>query len=147
MRLIRRSPIEIYSHLQAVDFHFLLAARSLHAVLMKATIWHNPQCGKSRATLAILEAREDIALAVVEYLKHPPTRAKLAQLYSDAGKAPREGVRIYMTDAEERGLTTAGDDAVLDAMVADPRPIERPLVETEKGVRLCRPPERVGEIL
>jgi len=147
MRLIRRSPIEIYSHLQAVDFDFPLAARSLNAVWMKATIWHNPQCGKSRATLAILEAREDIALTVVEYLKHPPTRAKLAQLYSDAGIAPREGVRTYMTDAEERGLTTAGDDAVLDALVADPRLIERPLVETDMGVRLCRPPERVGGIL
>ncbi len=133
--------------MQAGDFDFLIVSRSLNAAGMKATIWHNPQCGKSRATLAILEARDDIALSVVEYLKHPPTRAKLAQLYSDAGIAPRDGVRTYMTDAEERGLTTADDDAVLDALVADPRLIERPLVETEKGVRLCRPPERVEEIL
>jgi len=114
---------------------------------MKATIWHNPQCGKSRATLAILEARDEIELRVIEYLEHPPTRARLAQLYADAGIAPREAVRTYLTDAEERGLPTAGDDIVLDAMVADPRLIERPLVETEKGVRLCRPPERVAEIL
>jgi len=115
--------------------------------VMKATIWHNPACGKSRATLAILEAREGLELEVIEYLKHPPTRAKLAQLYSDAGMAPREGVRNYMTDAEERGLTEAHDDTVLDAMVAEPKLIERPLVETEKGVRLCRPPEKVEEIL
>ncbi len=114
---------------------------------MKATIWHNPECGKSRATLAILQAREDIDVTVIEYLKHPPTRDKLAQLYRDAGMAPREGVRTFKTDAEERGLTRAGDDAVLDAMMAEPRLIERPLVETAKGVRLCRPPEKVDEIL
>lgn len=114
---------------------------------MKATIWHNPECGKSRATLAILEARPDVDLTVVEYLQHPPTREKLAQLYRDAGIAPREGVRTFKTDAEERGLTTADDDALLDAMAAEPRLIERPLVETDNGVRLCRPPERVTEIL
>jgi arsenate reductase len=114
---------------------------------MKATIWHNPGCGKSRATLEILRARDDVDLEVVEYLKTPPAREKLVQLYRDAGIAPREGVRTYGTDAEERGLTTADDATVLDAMVADPRLIERPLVETDKGVRLCRPPERVNEIL
>lgn len=114
---------------------------------MKATIWHNPNCGKSRATLAILEGREGIDVEVIEYLDRPPTRERLAQLYRNAGIMPREGVRTYMTDAEERGLTTADDDTVLDAMVEDPRLIERPLVETEKGVRLCRPPERVLEIL
>ena len=114
---------------------------------MKATIWHNPECGKSRATLALLEARGDLDLSVVEYLKDPPSRDKLVQLYRAAGIAPREGVRTFKTDAEERGLTTADDDVVLDAMVAEPRLIERPLVETEKGVRLCRPPEKVEEIL
>lgn len=114
---------------------------------MKATIWHNPGCSKSRATLAILEARDDLDLEVIEYLKHPPARDKLAQLYRDAGMAPREGVRTYGTDAVERGLTSADDATVLDAMVADPRLIERPLVETDKGVRLGRPPERVLEIL
>jgi arsenate reductase len=114
---------------------------------MKATIWHNPGCGKSRATLEILQGRGDVDLEVVEYLKVPPGRDKLVQLYRDAGIAPREGVRTYGTDAEERGLTTADDATVLDAMVADPRLIERPLVETDKGVRLCRPPERVNEIL
>ena len=114
---------------------------------MKATIWHNPACGKSRATLDLLQAEGDLDLEIVEYLKHPPSRAKLVQLYRDAGIAPREGVRTYGTDAEERGLTQADDATVLDAMMADPRLIERPLVETAKGVRLCRPPERVREIL
>ena len=114
---------------------------------MKATIWHNPACGKSRATLEILEARGDLELEVIEYLKHPPGREKLVQLYRAAGMAPREGVRTYGTDAAERGLTEADDATVLDAMAADPRLIERPLVETARGVRLCRPPERVEEIL
>ena len=114
---------------------------------MKATIWHNPNCSKSRAALEALQARDDIDLEVIAYLKHPPSRAKLAQLYRDAGMAPREGLRTSGTDAAERGLTSADDDTVLDAMAADPKLIERPLVETEKGVRLCRPPEVIGEIL
>jgi arsenate reductase len=114
---------------------------------MKATIWHNPKCGTSRTVLAMLEGRGDVELEVVEYLKDPPSREKLAQLYRDAGIAPREGLRKRGTDAEERGLTEADDATVLDAMAAEPILIERPLVETEKGVRLCRPAERVEEIL
>ena len=114
---------------------------------MKATIWHNPSCGTSRSVLAQLQARRDVELQVVEYLKNPPSRAKLAQLYLDAGLAPREGLRLLGTDAEERGLTTASDDAVLDAMLAEPILINRPLVETDKGVRLCRPQDLVREIL
>lgn len=114
---------------------------------MKATIWHNPQCSKSRAALETLQARDGIELEVVQYLKTPPSREKLAQLYRDAGIAPREGLPTSGTDARDRGLTEADDDTVLDAMAADPKLIERPLVETEKGVRLCRPPERIEEIL
>ncbi len=114
---------------------------------MKATIWHNPNCGTSRNTLAALQARDDVELEVVEYLKNPPSRDKLAQLYRDAGISPGEGLRLRGTDAEERGLPAASDDEVLDAMAADPRLLERPLVETENGVRLCRPAEKVDEIL
>ena len=113
---------------------------------MKATIWHNPGCSKSRATLEILKDA-GVDLTVVEYLRRPPGREKLAQLYRDAGMEPREGLRTSGTQAEERGLTRADGATVLDAMVAEPKLIERPLVETEKGVRLCRPPERVEEIL
>jgi arsenate reductase len=114
---------------------------------MKATIWHNPQCGTSRTVLGQLQARRDLDLQVIEYLKNPPTRAKLAQLYRDAGIPPRDGLRRNGTDAAERGLTEANDDTVLDAMAAEPKLIERPLVETEKGVRLCRPASVVDEIL
>ena len=114
---------------------------------MKATIWHNPKCGTSRNTLAILEERDGVDVEVVRYLDNPPTRAKLAQLFADAGMTPAQGLRLRGTDAQERGLPDADADAVLDAMVADPILIERPLVETEKGVRLCRPKEKVEEIL
>ena len=114
---------------------------------MKATIWHNPKCGTSRNTLALLEARDGVELTVVEYLKDPPTRAKLVQLFADAGIDPAQGLRLMGTDAEERGLPQADADTVLDAMAAEPILINRPLVETEKGVRLCRPAERVEEIL
>ena len=86
-------------------------------------------------------------LTVVEYLSHPPSAAKLAQLYRDAGLSPRQGLRLRGTDAEERGLPSASDQAVLAAMVAEPRLIERPLVETDKGVRLCRPQDVVHEII
>ena len=113
---------------------------------MKATIWHNPACGTSRKTLALLEER-GADVDVIEYLKHPPSRQKLAQLYRDAGLTPTEGLRVRGTDAEDRGLTEAPFDEVLEAMESDPRLIERPLVETEKGVRLCRPEDRVEEIL
>lgn len=114
---------------------------------MKATIWHNPGCGTSRKTLAILEETPGLDLTVVEYLKTPPSADKLAQLYRDAGITPQQGLRLRGTDAEERGLPSANDTAVLAAMVADPKLIERPLVETGKGVRLCRPQETVLEIL
>ncbi|QSB44804.1 arsenate reductase (glutaredoxin) [Tsuneonella flava] len=114
---------------------------------MKATIWHNPNCSKSRLALETLQARDGVEVEVIQYLKNPPTREKLAQLYRDAGMAARDGLRTTGTDAKERGLIDADDDTVLDAMVADPRLIERPLVETDKGVRLCRPPEKIEEIL
>lgn len=114
---------------------------------MKATIWHNPNCGTSRKTLAILQEAPGVTVTVVEYLKQPPSADKLVQLYRDAGITVQQGLRLRGTDAEERGLRQADDAAVLAAMVADPILIERPLVETDKGVRLCRPQDVVREIL
>ena len=112
---------------------------------MKATIYHNPRCSKSREALAILNETPGVEVEIVEYLKTPPSRAKLAELYARAGITPREGLRKAEDGA--KALKDASDDAILDAMAADPILIERPLVETEKGVRLGRPPERVREIL
>ena len=114
---------------------------------MKSTIWHNPACGTSRKTLAILEGTPGVEVTVVEYLVSPPSAEKLAQLYRQAGITPQQGLRLRGTDAEERGLPQAGDAEVLAAMAAEPKLIERPLVETDKGVRLCRPQDKVLEIL
>ena len=114
---------------------------------MKATIWHNPACGTSRKTLAILQETPGVDLTVVEYLVNPPSVEKLAQLYRDAGLTPQQGLRLRGTDAEERGLPSADAATVLAAMTVEPKLIERPLVETDKGVRLCRPQEKVLEIL
>jgi arsenate reductase len=114
---------------------------------MKATIWHNPSCGTSRKTLAILEETPGVEVSVVQYLKTPPSAQKLAQLYRDAGLTPQQGLRLRGTDAAERGLPDADDATVLAAMEAEPILIERPLVETDRGVRLCRPQDKVLEIL
>jgi arsenate reductase (glutaredoxin) len=115
---------------------------------MKATIWHNPDCGTSRKTLAILLETPGVDVSVVEYRKQPFTREKLAQLFADAGLSPREALRTRGSPAEELELTGgASSDAILGAMVEHPILVERPFVETGKGVRLCRPQEKVLEIL
>lgn len=111
---------------------------------MKATIWHNPRCSKSRAALAILQ-ETGAEVEIVDYLNHPPSREQLAALYERAGLTPREGLRSGEDAAKP--LKQASDDDILDAMVAHPVLIERPLVETAKGVVLGRPPEKVREIL
>jgi arsenate reductase len=114
---------------------------------MKATIWHNPDCGTSRKTLAILEETPGVEVEVIEYLKTPYTREKLVQLIRDAGLTPKEAIRKMGTDAEERGLPEMDDEAILDEMTANPAYVNRPFVETGKGVRFCRPQDKVREIL
>lgn len=115
---------------------------------MKATIWHNPDCGTSRKTMAILQETPGVDLTVIEYRKTPFDRAKLEQLFHDASLSPREALRTRGSPAEELGLIEgASPEAILDAMVLHPILVERPFVETDKGVRLCRPQEKVLEIL
>jgi arsenate reductase (glutaredoxin) len=115
---------------------------------MKATIWHNPDCGTSRKTLTILRETPGVDLTVLEYRKTPYTRSKLEQLFRDAGLTPREALRTRGSPAEELGLIDgASSDDILEAMVAHPILVERPFVETDKGVRLCRPQDKVQEIL
>ena len=115
---------------------------------MKATIFHNPMCGTSRKTLDILR-ESGCDVWIHEYLKTPPTRSELERLYKRAGISPREGLRAKEPLAAELGLTgpEVTDEQVLDAMVEHPVLIERPIVETPNGVRLCRPQDRVREIL
>jgi arsenate reductase (glutaredoxin) len=114
---------------------------------MKATIWHNPKCSTSRKTLDILRETPGVDVEVIEYLKTPPTGEKLAALYERAGITPHEGLRTKEQLAKDLDLSHVSDAAVIKAMVADPIQIERPIVETEKGVRVCRPVETVREIL
>jgi arsenate reductase (glutaredoxin) len=133
-----------------------LQRKSLYAIgfrlerqeTMKATIYHNPKCGTSRKTLEILEAH-GADVTVIEYLKVPPSRDELRRLYDRAGMKPSEGLRAKESLARDLDLVSGGvsEEAILDAMVENPILINRPLVETDKGVRLCRPQERVREIL
>jgi arsenate reductase len=115
---------------------------------MPVTIYHNPLCGTSRKTLEILR-EAGTEPTVVEYLKAPPSRDELKRLYDNAGISPRDGLRAKEPIAAELGLTRPDvtDDEILDAMIEHPILINRPLVETEKGVRLCRPQDLVREIL
>lgn len=114
----------------------------------KATILHNPLCGTSRKTLDILR-ESGTEVRIREYLKEPPSRDELKALYDRAGMTPREGLRAKEPLAAELGLTGPGvdDQSILDAMIEHPILIDRPLVETGKGVRLCRPQDKVLEIL
>ncbi|RST29441.1 arsenate reductase (glutaredoxin) [Sphingomonas ginkgonis] len=115
---------------------------------MDVIIFHNPDCGTSRNTLAMIR-NAGVEPHVVEYLKTPPSRALLASLVERAGLTPRELLRTKGTDAAERGLDDPGasGEALLDAMAASPALINRPLVVSPLGVRLCRPSERVLDLL
>jgi arsenate reductase (glutaredoxin) len=113
-----------------------------------ATIWHNPACGSSRNTLGLLRAA-GIEPTIVDYLQTPPSRAELARMIAAASLTPREALREKGTPYAELGLEDPAltDDALLDAMLAHPILINRPFVETPMGARLCRPSERVLDIL
>lgn len=113
---------------------------------MKATIYHNARCGTSRKVLDLLQAA-GAEIAVIDYLATPPAPDELSRLYARASLSPRDGLRAREPLAADLDLAHVSDDALLDAMSANPVLIERPLVETDNGVRLCRPPERVSEIL
>ena len=114
---------------------------------MKATIWHNPRCSKSRAALAILEATPGVEVEVVEYLKTPPSRAEIEAVLAKAGVRPSQAVRKGEGVVKEIALDVTDDKAVLDAMAQHPILIERAIVITEKGAVIARPPERASEVL
>lgn len=113
-----------------------------------ATIYHNPDCGTSRNTLALLR-HAGIEPRVVEYLKTPPDRPTLIRLIDDAGLTPRAALREKGTPFDQLGLGEPGmnDDALIDAMLEHPILINRPFVTTARGTRLCRPSEVVLEII
>ena len=113
---------------------------------MGIKIFHNPRCGTSRTTLGLLrDAGHEPE--VIDYLATPPAREQLRDMIARAGLSVREAVRSKEARFGELGLDGADDEALLDAMVANPILINRPFVITPKGVRLCRPSELVNEIL
>lgn len=111
-------------------------------------IYHNPECGTSRNTLAMIR-NAGIEPHVVEYLKTPPSRVLLVELIDRAGITPRDLLREKGTPCAELGLsgTSLSDDALVDAMMAHPVLINRPLVVSPLGVKLCRPSEAVLDLL
>lgn len=115
---------------------------------MDATIYHNPACGTSRNTLALIR-HAGIEPTVINYLQEPPTRDRLVELIAAAGLGVRDALRKKGTPYEALGLDdpTMTDEQLIDAMLADPVLINRPFVVTSLGTRLCRPSEVVLEIL
>ena len=115
---------------------------------MTITIYHNPACGTSRNTLEMIRQSGEEPI-VIEYLKTPPTREKLQSLIKAMGISPRDLLREKGTTYAELGLADLkwSDEHLIDQMMAHPILINRPIVETPKGVKLCRPSEAVLEIL
>ena len=115
---------------------------------MDSTIYHNPDCGTSRNTLAMIR-NAGIEPTIIEYLKNPPTRAELIKIIMDAGLTVRQAIREKSTPYAELGLDNPAfaDDQLLDAMLEYPILINRPFVITPLGTRLCRPSEVVLDIL
>ena len=115
---------------------------------MTVTIYHNPDCGTSRNTLAMIR-QSGIEPAIIEYLKNPPTRAKLTELIAAMQIPVRALLREKGTPYAELGLADSKwtDDQLIDFMLAHPILINRPIVVTPKGVRLCRPSEAVLDLL
>ena len=115
---------------------------------MDITIYHNPQCGTSRNTLALIR-NTGVEPHVIEYLASPPTRQALAAMIAQAGLTVREALRAKEALFTQLGLDdpSLGDEALLDAVLANPILLNRPFVITPAGARLCRPSELVLDIL
>ncbi|ACP23624.1 arsenate reductase (plasmid) [Sinorhizobium fredii NGR234] len=115
---------------------------------MNATIYHNPACGTSRNTLAMIR-NAGIEPTIIEYLDQAPSRDELARMIADAGLTVRQAIREKGTPYAELGLDDPGlaDEQLIDAMLKNPILINRPFVVTPLGTRLCRPSEVVLDIL
>jgi len=114
---------------------------------VKAVIWHNARCSKSRAALAILNEAPGVEVEIVDYLKTPPSRAQIAAMLDRAGLVPSQALRKGEAVVKEIGLDLGDEEAILDAMATHPILIERPVVLTDKGVVIARPPEDAAKVL
>lgn len=115
---------------------------------MSTTIYHNPRCSKSRQTLELLHER-DIETDIIEYLKTPPNKAELEQLLDMLGLEPRQLMRTKEAEYKELGLDdeSLSREALIEAMIANPKLIERPIVIHDGKAAIGRPPEKVLDIL
>jgi arsenate reductase len=115
---------------------------------MMVTIWHNAKCATSRKVLDAIR-KKGVAPKIVDYVKNPPSAAEIKTVLKDMGMKPRELLRKRGTPYDELGLDNPrlSDAALIGAMAKHPILIERPVVRARKGTRLCRPPERLKEIL
>ena len=115
---------------------------------MSVTIYHNPRCSKSRQTLALLQ-EHGIEPTIIEYLKTPPDAETLRRLLDALGMSPRELMRRKEKEYQEQELDdpSLSDDDLIRAMLEHPRLIERPIVVTDKGVAIGRPPENVLQVI
>jgi arsenate reductase (glutaredoxin) len=122
--------------------------RSMAAAKSEVVIYHNPSCTTSRKVLGMIRDA-GVEPRVIEYLKTPPSRAELLDLLHRMGLTPRQVLRRRGTPYDELGFAdpARSDDALIDAILAHPVLMERPVVVGPRGVRLCRPPERVHEVL
>jgi arsenate reductase len=130
---------------QVGHYHDRLFAKK---TIMDITIYHNPRCSNSRGALEAIRAA-GFEPQVVDYLATPPSRAELVRMLAASGLRARDAIRTKEAVYAELGLDRegVGEDALIDAMLAHPVLLNRPFVVTPKGVRLCRPPETVHEIL
>jgi arsenate reductase len=113
---------------------------------MRVTIYHNPQCSSSRRCLEIIR-QEGFEPTIVEYLKSPPSRMEIERLVGKMGVRVRDVIRTKEPVYSELGLADASDAELLKAVAASPILLNRPIVVTDKGAKLCRPPELVHELL
>lgn len=115
---------------------------------MHVKIYHNPRCSKSRQTLQVLK-KHNVEPEVIEYLKTPPDKSTLKQILQQLGLSPRELMRQKEAEYKENQLDDPNltNDQLIEAMLKHPKLIERPIVITDKGVALGRPPEKVLEVL
>jgi arsenate reductase len=113
---------------------------------MRVTIYHNPKCSNSRRCLEIIR-EEGFEPTIIEYLKFPPSRSQLEKLVGRMGISAREIVRTKEPTYSELGLAEANDAELLKAIAGNPILLNRPIVVTDKGAKLCRPPDLVHELL
>lgn len=115
---------------------------------MAVKIYHNPRCSKSRQTLQLLHDRQ-IEPVVIEYLKTPPSKAELKQILKSLDKKPRDILRTKEAEYKQLGLNdpSLSDEQILEVIIEHPKLMERPIVVTDHGAALGRPPENVLEVL